>query len=349
MLADAPGFDDIAEHLAAARLNGAIVVGHNLRFDTRMVGNEFGRANIDVDWCSSRCGITPMFRPKSFGFGTPTSNDPGFNCPHSPINAPELPANAGALIANSSMVSEQSAIEPLLHGVPGRPRLCIAPKVRKVIVALRSVFMTRPPAWILVFATLTAAVPTATSAPAAATPCPDVEVLFGRGSNEPPGLGSVGGPFVDELRARVAPRTVDTAAVDYPASNDFQNSVPAGIDAARSLIESTAASCPNTKMVLGGYSQGAAIIEGATDAVSPQVAAHVAATALFGTPRTGFAGSLAGRPLPTLAPQLVANSIDQCNQGDPICWEGGVDMGAHLSYVQSGKVAQAADFVASRL
>jgi cutinase len=209
--------------------------------------------------------------------------------------------------------------------------------------------MTRKATWILVLAALAATVPTVTSAPAAATPCPDVEVVFGRGSNEPPGLGSVGGPFVDDLRARVAPRTVDAAAVDYPASNDFQFSVPAGIDAARSLIESTAANCPNTKIVLGGYSQGAAIIEGATDAVSPQVAARVAASALFGTPRTSFAGALAGSPLPALAPQLTANSIDQCNQGDPICWEGGVDMGAHVSYVQSGKVAQAADFVASRL
>jgi cutinase len=209
--------------------------------------------------------------------------------------------------------------------------------------------MTRKPAWILVLAALAATVPTATSTPAAATPCSDVEVVFGRGTNEPPGLGSVGGPFVDELRARVAPRSVDGAAVDYPASNDFHFSVPAGIDAARALIESTVASCPNSKIVLGGYSQGAAIIEGATNAVSPQVAAHVVATALFGTPRTGFSGALAGAPLPVLAPQFVASAIDQCNEGDPICWEGGVDMGAHLSYVQSGKVAQAADFVAGRL
>ncbi|WP_165605950.1 3'-5' exonuclease [Mycolicibacterium mucogenicum] len=49
MLAGAPGFDDIAAHVAA-RLHGAVVVGHNLRFDTRMIGNEFGRANIGIDW-----------------------------------------------------------------------------------------------------------------------------------------------------------------------------------------------------------------------------------------------------------------------------------------------------------
>lgn len=49
MLRDAPDFGDVAPHIAA-RLHGAVVVSHNLPFDTRMVGNEFGRANIDIDW-----------------------------------------------------------------------------------------------------------------------------------------------------------------------------------------------------------------------------------------------------------------------------------------------------------
>lgn len=51
MLVDAPAFDDIADHVAA-RLHGAVVVAHNLRFDTRMIGHEFGRAGIDIDWGS---------------------------------------------------------------------------------------------------------------------------------------------------------------------------------------------------------------------------------------------------------------------------------------------------------
>ncbi|UEA50941.1 hypothetical protein LK468_02785 [Mycobacteroides abscessus] len=49
MLSDAPDFGDVAPHIAA-RLHGAVVVSHNLPFDTRMVGNEFGRTNIDIDW-----------------------------------------------------------------------------------------------------------------------------------------------------------------------------------------------------------------------------------------------------------------------------------------------------------
>ena len=63
-------------------------------------------------------------------------------------------------------------------------------------------------------------------------------------------------------------------------------------------VECVAASCPNSKMVLGGYSQCAAVMgfvtanqvpDGARLAVTPQpmpleVANHVAAVVLFGKP-----------------------------------------------------------------
>ncbi|CDQ46379.1 exonuclease domain-containing protein [Mycolicibacterium neoaurum] len=49
MLTEAPSFDDVAHHLAV-RLHGAVVVAHNLRFDTRMISNELARAGIDIDW-----------------------------------------------------------------------------------------------------------------------------------------------------------------------------------------------------------------------------------------------------------------------------------------------------------
>lgn len=49
MVRDAPTFADVAHHVAA-RVNGAVVVGHNVRFDMRMLGDEFDRAGIDIDW-----------------------------------------------------------------------------------------------------------------------------------------------------------------------------------------------------------------------------------------------------------------------------------------------------------
>lgn len=49
MLRDAPTFADVAQHVAA-RIDGAVVAGHNVRFDMRMIGNELTAAGIDIDW-----------------------------------------------------------------------------------------------------------------------------------------------------------------------------------------------------------------------------------------------------------------------------------------------------------
>ena len=56
---------------------------------------------------------------------------------------------------------------------------------------------------------------------AAAQGCPDVEVVFARGTAEPPGVGGVGQAFVDAVRAQAAPRSVNVYAVNYAASSDF--------------------------------------------------------------------------------------------------------------------------------
>jgi ATP-dependent Lhr-like helicase len=49
MVVDAPAFYDVAHHVAA-RLDGAIVVGHNLPFDQRMISNELAGAGIFIQW-----------------------------------------------------------------------------------------------------------------------------------------------------------------------------------------------------------------------------------------------------------------------------------------------------------
>ena len=49
MVVDAPTFDEVAHHVAS-RLDGAICVAHNLRFDRRMLTREFETSGITVDW-----------------------------------------------------------------------------------------------------------------------------------------------------------------------------------------------------------------------------------------------------------------------------------------------------------
>lgn len=89
--------------------------------------------------------------------------------------------------------------------------------------------------------------------------CPDVEVMFARGTGEPAGLGPTGRAFVGSLRSHVDDQSLETYPVAYPATHDFHAAVDRIRDAANRII-ARAESCPRTKMVLGGYSQGAAVM-----------------------------------------------------------------------------------------
>ena len=200
---------------------------------------------------------------------------------------------------------------------------------------------------------------------ASAAPCPDVEVTFARATTEPPGVGVVGQQFIDSLRSQVGGRSVGVYAVNYPASEDFVPSTNAGTSDANAHVTSMIANCPNTKMVLGGYSQGAMVIDEITiaqfpiagfvpETLSEDQAAHVAALALFGNPADRYLGA----PVSTASPWYGAKAIDLCAPGDPICTPGGPMAlpthdeefsAAHLSYPNSGMPAQAASFVASHL
>lgn len=199
---------------------------------------------------------------------------------------------------------------------------------------------------------------------AAADPgCPDVDVVFARGTFEAPGVGATGQAFVDALNARLAGKTVAVDPVNYPASLDFGRAVD-GVADASSKVEAAAANCPNTKIVLGGYSQGAAVAAYTTtdsvpdgvalpDGIGPMppgVAPKVAAVVLFAPPSDGFL-NLVDRSAPpiNIGPLYAAKTLQLCADGDPVCAPGGRDRAAHSSYRDNGMANQAADFTRSRL
>jgi cutinase len=184
---------------------------------------------------------------------------------------------------------------------------------------------------------------------ASADPCTDVAVVWARGTHQEPGLADVGQSFVDSLTSQVGGRSVSAYAVNYPANDDYHNSATAGSNDASAHIQDTVASCPNSRIVLGGYSQGSTVIDLATQAMPASVADHVAAVALFGEPSSGFSSMLwGGQPLPTISPLYAGKTISLCAPDDPICSAGGNIM-AHVSYIQSGMTAQAATFAANKI
>ncbi len=194
--------------------------------------------------------------------------------------------------------------------------------------------------------------------------CPAVEVVFARGTNEAPGVGATGQSFVDALNARLPGKTVDVYAVNYPASLNFGQTADGIVDASNK-IQAITTSCPTTKIVLGGYSQGAALVgytttdavpagidlpAGITGPMPASVAPHVSAVVLFGTPDSWFLNLVAHSAPPiTIGQAYAAKTLQLCATGDPVCFPGGLDRSAHSSYKDNGMADQAAEFVARQL
>lgn len=205
---------------------------------------------------------------------------------------------------------------------------------------------------------------------ATAQPCPDVEVVFARGTGEAPGVGGVGQSFVDAVRAQAGPTTVAEYAVNYPAGSNFEQrevfagTVVDGVRDASNHIQAMSADCPSTRLVLGGFSQGAVVAGFATSDVvpasvpvaiapapmPPEIADHVAAVVLFGTPSEAFLSKY-GAPAITIGPLYQNKTLQLCNPGDGIC-SGAPDGGpgiAHALYSVNGSVNEGASYAVGRL
>ncbi len=163
------------------------------------------------------------------------------------------------------------------------------------------------------------------------------------------------------MRARIGARSLDVYPVNYPATQEWSTGLD-GIRDASAHVASTAASCPQTPMVLGGYSQGAAVMGFATSAadpdgidpatvpkpLAPRIANHVAAVVLYGMPSVRAMDFL-GEPPVVIGPTYADNTLKVCVPEDPVCSDG-LNFAAHNTYADDAAfVDQGADFAASRL
>jgi cutinase len=214
------------------------------------------------------------------------------------------------------------------------------------------------------------AVPLSLTPTSTAEPCPDIGVAFARGTAEQPGPGVAGQRFVEALRAQAAPRTVGVYGVNYPASSNFTGgpvftmNVVDGVRDELNHVQGVVSVCPNTEMVLGGYSQGAAVTALATSGVVPagvdpetvpaplpdDVEDHVVAVVLFGKP-AGPSAAKYGVPSLDVGPEFAGRAQELCAPGDPVCsgLVGPTNAAAHVQYAVNGLVDQGAAFVVSRL
>lgn len=204
-------------------------------------------------------------------------------------------------------------------------------------------------------AMLVTPVVTSVGVPSASAACPAVEVIFARGRIEPSGAGQVGNAFVSALRSKSG-KNVNLYAVRYPANDEIDD----GANDMSQRAQATAANCPDTRIVLGGYSLGAAVTDvvlalpfsffGFDQPLPPAMERHVAAVALFGN------GSAWAGPIGAFNPTYRERTIELCHGVDPVCnpadpetWEDNWSDHAARAYIDAGMVNQAADFAAGRV
>ncbi|MGV0626186.1 cutinase family protein [Mycolicibacter minnesotensis] len=188
---------------------------------------------------------------------------------------------------------------------------------------------------------------------ASAYDCPDVEVIFARGTSEPPGVGRVGRAMIDSLRQQTS-KKVDEYGVNYPAGR-LQLGGGDGANDVIKRVRDAANVCPDTQLVLGGYSQGASVIDIVTgtpvggiswgNQLPANLAKQVVAVVAFGNVAVRTGG-----PISAQSALFGAKALDLCNPGDPICHEGpGNEWTDHTDGYIPALTSQAANFIAGRL
>ncbi|KAJ5674149.1 hypothetical protein N7462_009588 [Penicillium macrosclerotiorum] len=149
--------------------------------------------------------------------------------------------------------------------------------------------------------------------------CEELTFIFARGSDEMGNMGSVVGPEVATQLNSLTGNKVTVQGVTYTATAESNVAMGSnGGPIMANLVEQALKQCPDTKVVLGGYSQGAMVVHNAANRLT---ATQVAGAVLFGDP---FKAEAVGK--------LSSSKVKEfCASGDPVC-ENGFNVMAHLSY-----------------
>ncbi|KAI0204523.1 cutinase [Astrocystis sublimbata] len=198
--------------------------------------------------------------------------------------------------------------------------------------------------------------------------CPGVFVFGARETTAPPGFGTAGG-LVDMVTASFPGS--QSQAIDYPACGgqascgnvDYASSEAQGTSAVISAVNDLNSRCPQTSIVLVGYSQGGQIMDNAIcgglgQTITGNAMAAIKAAIFMGDPHNvaglpfnvgtcnagGFAARQAGFQCSPADTSIIQS---YCDAADPFCCNGN-DGATHQGYViEYG--SQALSFIQSKL
>ncbi|KJX94044.1 Chain A like protein [Zymoseptoria brevis] len=163
--------------------------------------------------------------------------------------------------------------------------------------------------------------------------CRDVIFIFARGTTEQGNMGSAVGPQTcSALKSRIGSTSVACQGVGSPYAADVtgnfgtRGASTVGIAEGKRLFELAASKCPNSQIVAGGYSQGAALIAASVTDVSAAVKAKIAGVVLFGYTKNQQNRGVIPGGYPASQTKVY------CNIGDLVCTGSLTITAAHLTY-----------------
>ncbi|KAL2121098.1 hypothetical protein VTJ04DRAFT_5125 [Mycothermus thermophilus] len=179
-----------------------------------------------------------------------------------------------------------------------------------------------------------------------ANACPDAILIFARGSTEPGNMGITVGPaLANGLESSIRNLWIQGVGGPYDAAlaTNFlpRGTSQANINEGKRLFALANQKCPNTPVVAGGYSQGAALIAAAVSELSGAVKEQVKGVALF-----GYTQNLQNRGAIPNYPRERTKIF--CNVGDAVCTGTLIITPAHLSYTVEAR-GEAARFLRDRI
>lgn len=165
--------------------------------------------------------------------------------------------------------------------------------------------------------------------------CASLNVIYARGTLEPGNVGLLTGP---PFFSALAEHLNNTNLLGIQGFN-YQALIPGFInngtvkDATKMarLVTQIIENCPDSYLLLSGYSQGAQLVHRAVEMLEPSVSASIDVVVLFGDPMNG-----------TVLPGIdSAKVMSLCHQDDMVCRGQGVyGVGpAHLTYRQDAQTA----------
>ncbi|KAF2401446.1 alpha/beta-hydrolase [Trichodelitschia bisporula] len=149
--------------------------------------------------------------------------------------------------------------------------------------------------------------------------CAPNMLFFAKGTTEPGELGITVGPV---LNSALTGKDWRVIGVPYQADlfSDLCLGLPGGM-MARDMLDQAAEKCPNSKLYMSGYSQGALVSHNAVGYAKQETKKRVAAVIVFGDPMQGAPIKGYNGPI-----------ITYCLEGDYVCTGNFVIGAAHLSY-----------------